>query len=104
MGEVGIKKLVTVCRWVTVVACLNVAAFIVMDYVLGGDAFRGGLIKGQYYLAQRGHYTAVTYGTWLYSYIHAYSAIVSVPIGIIAGIVGDRVRRKHPKFFPTMAR
>jgi hypothetical protein len=97
-----VKTLLTVCRWVAVIGFLNVTSFIVLALLLGGDGIAGGTSGGHYYLSEHGHRTEVSHGTWIYSRVHAYSAMVSAPAAVIAGVIGSRLKKKHPALVPEM--
>jgi hypothetical protein len=72
----------------------------VLALVLGGDGIAGGTSGGHYYLSEHGHRTEVSHGTWIYSRLHAFSAMISAPAAILAGIIGERLKKKYPSLIP----
>ncbi len=96
------KMLLTACRGVAVVGFLNIISFIVLALLLGGDAIAGGTSNGHYYLSEHGHRTEVSHRVWIYSRVHAYSAVTLTPAAIIAGIVGEQIKKRYPLVEPDM--
>ena len=70
--------------------CLSLATFFSFVFVatyLGGEALNGKTEAGQYYLSWHGHLTQVSRAIFQYSYIHAMTALVLVPITMIVSFV-----------------
>jgi uncharacterized membrane protein YagU involved in acid resistance len=91
-------------RWLHVVlrialytGVLNFVVFWVVDVVLGGDALNGTIVNGQYYLSQNGRLTEVTGTVYYYSYAHAVSVVVTLPIAIVCGIVLQILSRSRER-------
>jgi hypothetical protein len=72
-------------RWYSVGLVLGVAnvfAFMIGTVLLGGDALNGHASGGHFFLDDKGHLTEVSRSVFLYSRWHAYSLVVTQPIGI----------------------
>jgi hypothetical protein len=93
-SEMSNKACLKICGWICLIGVVNFATFLVLYFLLGGDAVHGGSTGEHYYLADHGQSTEVSYGTWLYSLIHAYSVLITIPLAIAAGIVGSRIRNR----------
>lgn len=87
------KTLAKACGWICLIAIVNFLAFLSLYFLLGGDAIHGGAADGHYFVADHGHSTEVSYGTWLYSCVHAYSVLITIPLAILAGGLGMRFRK-----------
>lgn len=75
-------------------ALVNFGSFIIVSLVLGGDALNGTARDGHYYLDQKGTYTEVSRGVFVYSVIHALSLFVTHPLAIVTMFKArSRVRR-----------
>jgi hypothetical protein len=64
----------------------NFVAFLLSHLILGGDALRGKVEQGHYYLGNHGVFTQVSHTIFIYSACHAYSAL----LGMIAFIWAAR--------------
>jgi hypothetical protein len=96
------NALLITCRFLVVIGFLNVLSFILLSLLLGGDAIAGGRSDGHYYLSSHGHRTEVSHRVWACCRFHAYSAIISAPAVIIAGIVAGVIKKKYPAVEPDM--
>ena len=70
---------------------LNFIAFIAGYVRLGGDALSGKFEDGRYFLGNHGVFTEVSHATFVYSTIHAYSALLGL---LVAGLAGSQLRRR----------
>ena len=87
---------IIVCDFVMAVAFLNCTAFILVAVCLGGDAVNGGASGDHYFLAAHGHQVEVSHGVWIYSRIHAFSAMISAPLFIAAAFIHNYLMKsKH---------
>ena len=64
---------------------INFAAFVAIYLALGGDALTGKVTDGRYYLNNHGAFTEVSHAVFLYSAIHACSAILGLALAFLAG-------------------
>ncbi|MCJ2184153.1 hypothetical protein MTR62_15850 [Novosphingobium sp. 1949] len=69
------------------IAIANFAAFLVIDTVIGGDALSGRIANGVYFLGNHGHFTPVSHALYLYSAIHAYSALGGLVAAFLAAAI-----------------
>lgn len=65
---------------------LNIAAFIVVATILGGDALNGHAEGGHYFLRAHGRDTEVSQAVFNYSRIHAYTMFGSIALYLLAGL------------------
>jgi hypothetical protein len=96
------NALLIMCRFLVVIGFLNVLSFILLSLLLGGDAIAGGSSDGHYDLSSHSHRTEVSHRVWVCCRFHAYSAIISAPAVIIAGIVAGVIKKKYPAVEPDM--
>jgi|GEM_PF-3008213 len=80
-----------------IVSVLNFALFLTGTFYLGGNALKGKIEDGRYYVwgyhnGTKG-YSEVSQATFNYSKWHACSVIVTWPFMILAAFVYERVRR-----------
>jgi hypothetical protein len=68
-----------------ILAAVNFVALFVSYLVLGGDATRGKVEDGRYYLGRKGKYTEVSRGVWLYSRAHVISVCITHPLALFVG-------------------
>lgn len=87
------KTLYKICGWICLLPVVNFLAFMVIYFLIGGDAIHGGVAEGHYYVADHGHSIEVSYGIWLYSLVHAYSVLISIPLAIAAATFAIRIRK-----------
>ena len=71
-------------------ALLNFVAFAVISELIGGDAFSGQVSHGHYYLGHKGHLNEVSRSVYLYSMVHAVSAMLGI-LGFV--FIGRRSSR-----------
>lgn len=74
---------------------LNFLIFFIAAVALGGDAFSGRVEAGHYYLSSHGHLTEVSRGIFNYSRIHTYATLLTQPLALLAGYVGNRIKKAH---------
>jgi hypothetical protein len=78
------------------VCLLNLAVFVAATFYLGGDALKGKIEAGRYYVWGTHHgtkgYTEVSHAAFEYSRWHAYSVIVTWPLILLALFKFDRTR------------
>lgn len=96
------KTILNICRGIIVVGLINLTVFILIAVVLGGDAVSGGASEGHYFLSAHGHRTEVSHITWIYSRVHFYTAMVSGPAVIAAGVAAGIIKKKYPAVVPNM--
>jgi len=82
-----------VCYLVMAITWINLVAFIAIAVWLGGDAVNGDASGGHYYLAAHGHRVEVSHGVWVYSRIHAFSAMISGLLFIVAVFICSRLEK-----------
>ncbi|MBM4030406.1 MAG: hypothetical protein FJ291_01305 [Planctomycetes bacterium] len=76
-------------RWARalfVIMIANFFSFVVVAYVIGGDAVNGHSENGRYYVSLHGADTEVSHAVFIYSYVHALSQFVTFPLGMIGGL------------------
>lgn len=85
------------------IALLNFVTFVLIAFVLGGDAINGKDLDGHYYLMSHGHYTEVSKQVFAYSFFHALSQFVTMPLAVIA-LMRARYRawRREREGAPTL--
>jgi len=71
-------------RALAVAAWLNFVVFGVVDVYLGGDALNGKVENGRYFLNNHGPYAEVSHATFLYSAVHATTAILGMCFFVFA--------------------
>jgi hypothetical protein len=81
------RGLLIICKILVFVGVANFLAFAVISEFIGGDAFRGKIVNGVFYLGNHGIFTEVSSTIYYYSLFHVYSLCVTFPMGVIAGIV-----------------
>ena len=64
-------------------ALLNLALFMVIALLMGGDAVNGKTKDGRYYLANHGKLTEVSKATFIYSKLHVYSVFATFPLALV---------------------
>ncbi|WP_114226906.1 MULTISPECIES: hypothetical protein [Sphingomonas] len=62
----------------------NFILFVTLTFALGGDAINGKREAGRYFLGSHGHYTEVSYATYVYSYAH--TLLTFVIIAVFVGV------------------
>ena len=83
---------------VVILSVLNFALFLVGTLYLGGNAVKGKIEAGRYYV--RGYlrgttgYVQVSQAAFNYSKWHAYSVIVTWPFMILGAFMFSRIRRQ----------
>jgi hypothetical protein len=85
---------------IVAIGAINFIAFAIIASHLGGDALNGKVEYGHYYLMEHGRYTEVSRNVWIYSRIHAISAIALHPgplvlAGAVMAFLGKMVRQKR---------
>jgi hypothetical protein len=76
-------------------AFLNFILFFVVSMRLGGDAIKGKVENGEYFVANREKLTKVTPTVWHYSRAHARSLLLTHPLGIVGfGILAVTLRSR----------
>lgn len=83
---------------VVIVGIVNLALFLAGSYYLGGEAMKGKIETGRYYVWGSRHgkkgYTEVSHTAFVYSEWHGYSVIVTWPFLLLAGFrLGQNKRR-----------
>lgn len=72
------------------IAAANFVAFVVLWFVLGGNALNGGIEDGRYFLGSKGSRAEVSSFVFHYSVLHTLSLFVTQPIGVFLGFRGRR--------------
>ena len=84
---------------VMIVCALNFAMFLTGSFYLGGNAIKGKVQAGRYYVGGYRHgiktYAEVSPTAFNYSNWHATSVIVTWPFMILAYFIYERMRRRH---------
>src|SRR5260370_26554977 len=88
------RLLLKLCAVVVAVGLLNFILFLAGAFYLGGDAWNGKVEGHKYYVSARNRYTEVSRAAFEYSRWHVYSVMVTWPLAILAGIIGERIRRR----------
>lgn len=85
------------CNTIVVVALLNFGLFLAGTIFVGGDAWNGKVEGQKYYVWGYHHgrkgYTEVSQAVFEYSKWHAFSVIVTWPLGMLAVVVSQRKGR-----------
>lgn len=76
-----------VAQILCVLALFNFLAFVGIGMCIGGDALNGTVRNGRCFLRGKGQETEVSEGVWRYSRIHAMSALTTLPLAMILGLV-----------------
>lgn len=66
---------------------VNFLVFAAVAFHIGGDALSGKIEGGQYYLGYKGGYTAVSKHVFEYSEAHEISAMVTLPLAVLTGLL-----------------
>ena len=66
---------------------LNWFAFMGVAQFLGGDALRGKVEDGHYFLGMGGAYVEVTYPVYLYSALHTIASLFGLGLGAVSGVI-----------------
>jgi hypothetical protein len=69
---------------------LNFAAFVVMDFWIGGTASSGKIVDGRFYVGMHGTFTEVSHAVFVYSTYHTYSALPGFVLALVAARVWKR--------------
>lgn|ERR1039457_4608608 len=81
-----------------VVSVLNFALFLIGTFYLGGNAVKGKIEAGRYYVWGYHHgtkgYAEVSHAAFNYSKWHGDSVIVTWPFMILAYFIYERIRRR----------
>ena len=86
-------KRLTFIKVMLFVVILNFGVWGVGTVALHGDAVNGKNESNKYFLSWKGHYTQVSRGTYIYSWIHTCITIVSFPALIVLFAIAD-IREK----------
>jgi hypothetical protein len=81
------QKIKNICRILMVVAIVNFVFLFVIALFIGGDAINGKESAGQYYLANHGKLTEVSYHVFIYSKIHVITVFITHPLGMAASFL-----------------
>jgi hypothetical protein len=94
---------------------INLMSFCVIGQQIGGEAIHGKVENGRYFLAtgyiSRGtpnpetphEYIEVSPDIFRYSQTHGYCALVTFPLGLIAGVLGSIYERKRKRELTNVA-
>ena len=74
---------------------LNFLVFWCAAVALGGDAVSGKTAAGHYYLSSHGHLTEVSGQVFTYSLVHTYAVFITLPLVLLAGFMGARIKKHH---------
>ena len=77
------SKLAKLGRLLSLLSTLNFIAFFIGALLMGGDALSGYAAAGHYFVANHGQLTEVSHALFVYSKLHAYSVILSLPIVLL---------------------
>jgi hypothetical protein len=81
-----------------IVSILNFALFLTGTFYLGGNAIKGKIADGRYYVWGYHHgtkgYAEVSHAVFNYSKWHANSVIVTWPFMILGCFLYERIRRR----------
>ena len=72
---------------------LNFCVFWWVATLSGGDALNGKIVGNEYFLADHGRYTSVSFGFWLYSLTHTWVTILSFLALFLWLIIGSLTGR-----------
>ena len=75
-----------------ILCVLNFFAFCAAALLLGGDAINGHIQNERYFLSLHDKVTEVSKYVWLYRYVHALTAIASIPIAGYCGLAWASLR------------
>jgi hypothetical protein len=82
------------------IAIANFIGFLVISFLLGGDASQGRIEEGRFFLGNDLHrYTEVGEFAFRFSQFHGLSLFLTHPAGLV-GAVGQLVRRAKPERSP----
>jgi hypothetical protein len=84
-----------ICNAIFFGGLINFAVFWCATVSLGGDAVSGTEEGGRYFLSSHGHLTEVSHGVFTYSLVHTYSIFFTHPLAILAGFIGQRIKKSH---------
>jgi hypothetical protein len=91
----SLKTLQRISRILWILAVVNWAAWALISSSMGGDALHGEVVNGRYYIAQRDiQPTEVSFPVYVYSYVHALSALIAFPAAIFFGLYVERLAKR----------
>ncbi len=82
-----------ICTAAIIFGFLNFMAFWLIAVTIGGDAINGQMTDGRFYLYNHGVLTEVSEPVFRYSYAHAISVWVTLPVSVLAGLIQRWGRR-----------
>ena len=104
-----------ICAIMFLLGWLNFMLFCCIGQHIGGEALHGKIEDGHYYLAtgyiSRGiqspdaphHYIEVSSDTFHYSEVHAYSVLVTFPLGLLACALAVLFAKKQKREITSIA-
>src|SRR5437773_8319737 len=76
----------------------NAFGFVIISCLLGGFAYEGRIADGHYFLGatrgRRAHEKEVSRGVFVYSKIHGWIVLVTLPICIVSAVVARSVDKR----------
>ena len=79
-------KLRLVLEVASVVMLLNIFAFMLGAFLVGGSAWTGQVIDGRYFVGSHSELTEVSRAAYVYSQWHTISTMVMTPLGLLLGL------------------
>jgi hypothetical protein len=77
------KFFASINQWVIFAAFLNTLSFVVISIIIGGTAFNGEVVGGQYFIGAHGDMEKVSKGVFQYSLWHGISAAFFLVVAVI---------------------
>jgi hypothetical protein len=76
--------------WVILaLCCANLLAYFIVSLEIGGDALKGKVVEGHYYLGHQGKFVEVSEAVYTYLRWHGYSLFITLPL---VGLIGYRLK------------
>jgi hypothetical protein len=69
---------------------VNFVAFIILRFVLGGNALNGGAHSGHYFLGSGRSQTDVSFAIFACSFLHTFSLFITHPLGVVISFRAHR--------------
>jgi hypothetical protein len=69
--------------------CANVLAYFIVSFGIGGDALKGEVIDGHFYVGHQGTFVEVSEAAYTYARWHGISLFLTLPL---IGLIGYRLK------------
>jgi hypothetical protein len=77
--------------------CANVLAYFIVSFGIGGDALKGKVVDGHFYVGHQGKFVEVSEAAYTYARWHGISLFLTLPlIGLIGYLLKTAKREDDP--------